>query len=135
MNVKHDVRVSLAAAVFIPAVIAVVVAATEPLAEVVVVIGLIYIKAVVAEVCVLIGVRVLVIGMPAVLAVGLAGPEAFAVTVVHCLPQHIGTVLIDLIVVAAALVPVNRGRVIVGITIVVAIAVVLKTKLFLSFTL
>ena len=73
--------------------------------------------------------------MPPVLAVGLSGSEAFAVAVVHSLPQHIGAVLIDLIVVAGALVPVNWGGVIVGITIVVAIAVVLKTKLFLSFTL
>ena len=133
MNIQYDIAVPRGPTVLITAVVAVLIAATESLAEVVVVIVPVDIKAIVAEVRVLIGVRVLVVGMPPVLAVCLSGPEAFAVAVVHCLPQHIGAVLIDLVVVAAALVPINRGGVIVGVSVIVAVALVLKTKLFLSF--
>ena len=73
--------------------------------------------------------------MPAVLAVCLSGAEAFAVAIVHRLPQHIGAVLIDLVVIAATLVPINGGSVVIGITIVVVIAIVLKPNLLLTFTL
>ena len=83
----------------------------------------------------MIGIGVLVIGMPAVFAVCLSGPEAFAVAVVHSLSQDICPVLIDLVVISGSLVTIYRGTGIVRITIIVAVALVLKPKLLLPFTL
>ncbi len=64
------------------------------------------------------------------LAVGLSGKEALLVTVVHGLPKQIGAVLVRLVV-SAAPVAIVRGRVEVGIVVVI-VAVVAEVLLLLS---
>jgi len=73
---KHAIRAVRIGAKLIAAVVAVVIAATEALAKVLVVRVPVDVIAVIAEVRVLIGIRVSVVGTPAILAVCLSGPEA-----------------------------------------------------------
>jgi len=118
----------------IAAVESVFIPATEALAEVVVVVGLSYIIAAIAVVRVPIGIRVLIVGPPAILTVGLPRLEAFLITIVHCLPKQIYAVLICLVVAAAKIVTIGRCRVEVGITIVIVIAGIPETDLLLLKT-
>ncbi len=125
-GVKHAVRTIFINAILILAVVAVLIASTESLAEVVVVVVLRNVIAVVAVVRVLIGVRAPVVGTPAILAVCRSGLEAFLVTVVHCLAERVRAILIRLVVVAATLVAIDRSCVEVRITIVIGVPVILK---------
>ena len=118
-GIKHAIRAVRIAPVLVTAAIAVLVAATEALAEIVVVVVPFYVITVVAVVCVLIPIRILVVGTPAILAVRPSSPESFLVTVVNGLPEIICGVLINLVVAVATLVPINRSRVKVRIAIVV----------------
>jgi len=59
------------------------IATTEALAKIVIVVVPVYVVAVIPVVCVLIGIRVSVVGTPAILAVRLSSPEAFLITVVN----------------------------------------------------
>src|SRR5438445_6115621 len=132
-DVGHDVQRAVGVdPVSIPAVVAVVVSAAESLTEVVLVIGRIDIQAVVAVEGVLVGVGIPVVEAPAVLPVRLAGPEAFLVAVVHGLPEEIGGVLIDVVILPATIVTIAGGGVEVGITPVVVCAQVLKAELLLA---
>ena len=65
---------------------AIFITALEALAEVVVVVFLGYIIPVITVVRVLIGIRVLIVGAPAILAVCLSGEKALLIPVVHGLP-------------------------------------------------
>ena len=115
-----------------PAVIAVFITAAEAFAEVVVVVCLIDIITVIAVVRVLIGVRVLVVGTPAILPVCLSSEEALLVTVVYGPPELIGAVLIGVVVAAAPVVTIIRRRVEVWIAVVI-VATVLETQFLLTF--
>jgi hypothetical protein len=81
-DVKHAVGAVRIAAILIPAVVAVFVAPTEALAKVIVVVVPVYVIAVITVVRVLIGIRVSVIGTPAILAVCPSGSEAFLIAVI-----------------------------------------------------
>jgi len=115
----------------IAVVVAIFIAATETLAKVVVVVVLGYIITVIAVVRVLIGIRVLIAGGPAILPVCLSGTEAFLITVVHGLPKQICAVFIRLVVAAATVVTIIGSRVEVRI-IVVIVALVLETHVLLT---
>ena len=115
-----------------PVVVAIFITATETLAKIVVVVDLVYIITIVAVVRVLIGIRVLVVGTPAILPVCLSGEKALLIAIVHGRPKNIGAVLICLVVAAAPVVTIVRSRVEVGITIVI-VAIVLETHLLLMF--
>ena len=91
----------------------------EALAEVVVVVELVYIRTIIAVVRVLIGVRALVIRRPPVLSVGLPGHDALLIAVVHGALEEIDTVLVRFVVRAAAIVAVGVRRGVVGIVVVV----------------
>ena len=114
------------ATILIPAVVAILIAATESLAEVVVVVTLIYVVAVVPVVRVLIGVRILVVGAPPILAVCASGEKALLVTVINGLAEKISPVLIRLEVIAATMITKTRSRVVVRITIVIVVVVLEK---------
>src|ERR1700693_172600 len=107
------------------AAVAIAIAATESLAEIIVVVFLGYIITTIAVVRVLIGIRVLVVGAPAILPVRLSGEKAFLIAVVYCLPEHIGAVLIGLVVLAATVVAIVRSCVEVWIVVVI-VAIVLE---------
>ena len=87
-----------------PVVVAIFITAAETLAKIVVVVVLGYVITIVAVVRVLIGIRVLVVGAPAILPVGLPGKEALLITVVHSAPERIGAVLIRFVVMAATVI-------------------------------
>ena len=70
----------------IVAVEAIFIAATEALAEVVVVFVLLYVIAIIAVVRIPIGIRVLIVGTPPILPVCLPGAKAFLIAVVYGLP-------------------------------------------------
>jgi len=61
----------------------------------------------------------------------LSRPVAFLVAVIHGLPEHVGAVLVRLVIVAATVVLVDRGRVEKGIVIVIGAPVVLQIELLL----
>ena len=113
------------------ATIPVLIAPTKAFAEIVVVLVLVDVVAVIAVVRVLIGVRILVVGPPPVLAVRLSGAEAFLVAVIHGLPERVRAVLIDLVVAASPLVAIDGSGVVVRIAIVIMVAIVRKTDLLL----
>src|ERR1700737_52744 len=123
---KHAIRAVRIGTVLIAAVVAVVIAATEALTKIVVVVVLVYIIATIAVIRVLIGIRVLIVGTPAILPVCLSGAEAFLVTVVHTLPEQIRAVLIRLVVAAATIVTIVRSRVEVRIIIVIVVTLILE---------
>jgi len=112
-------------------VVAICIAATETLAKVVVVVVLGYIITTIAEVRVLIGIRVFVVVTPAILPVCLSGQEALLITVVHGLAKQICAVLIRLVVAAATVVTIVPTRVEVWI-IVVIVALVLEAHVLLT---
>ena len=101
------------------AVVTIFVTASKPLAEVVVVVGPVYIIAAVPEVGVPISVGVFVIGAPMVVPVRLAGAEAFLIPVVRRPPQHFRAVFVGLVVAPAAIVAIDRRRIEIGVAIVV----------------
>jgi hypothetical protein len=115
------------AAILIPAVKAVFIAAAEALAEVVAVVALVYEVAPIAVVPLLIGIRVLIAGPPTVLAVCLSGAIALLIAIVDGLPEQIHAVLIGVIVVAAERVPIIRGRIKEQVAIGVVVTCVLET--------
>ena len=130
-GVKHAVRTIFIDAIPIPAVIAILIASTESLAEVIVVVVSLNVITVVAVVRVLIGVRTPVIGTPAILAVCRSGVKSFLVTVVHRLAKRVRAILIRLVVVAATLVAIDRSCVEVRISIVIGVPVILEKYLLL----
>ena len=115
--------------------VSVFIAALEALAEIVVVVVLGQIISTVAVVRVPVGIRVAVVGMPAILPICLSSGEAFLVAVVYGLPEQVCAILIRLIVAAATTVAIARSRVVVRITIVIVLTVVAKSYLLLTFTL
>jgi len=119
----------------IPAAISVLVATAEPLTEIVVIVSPLYVVATIAVIRILIGIRAAVIGLPTVLVVCLASPEAFLVTIVHCLAEKVRTVLIGFVVMTSAIVTIDRGRIEIRILVVVGVAVVLEIDLLLTQTL
>ena len=134
-RVMHAIGAVGIDAILIPAVVAILIAATESLAKVVVVIVPLYVVAVVAVVRILIGIRASVVGTPVVLAVCRSCLEALLVTVVHSLAEQICAVLIRLVVAAAPMVTIDRRRVEVGIVIVIGVTVVLEKYLLLTLAL
>ena len=119
-------------AISVAAVIAIFIAATEALAEVVAVVVPLYVEATISVVPILIGIRIQVIERPAILPVCLSSPETLLIAIVHGLPEHDGAVLIRLVVAASTRVPIAWRRVEVGITAVVVVGCVLDTQLLLT---
>ena len=115
-----------------PAVVAIFITTAEALAEIVVVVVLGDVITIIAVVRVLIGIRALVVGTPAILPVCMSGEEALLITVIHGPAKDIGAVLIRLVVMAAAVVTIIRRRVEVRITVVI-VAIVLEMHLLLIF--
>ena len=109
----------------IAAQVAIVIAAAEALAKVVVVGVLVDIIASIAVVRVLICERVLIAGTPAIRPVCLSGLETFRITVVHGLPKQIYAVLICLVVGAATIVSIGWSRIEERIAVVIMVAIVL----------
>jgi hypothetical protein len=134
-GVKHAVRAVRVTTIFIAAVVAILVAATEALPEIVVVVVLGQIIATIAVVRVPISIGVLVVGTPPILPVCLTGAEAFLVAVVYGLPEQVCAIFIRLVVAAATIVTVARSRVVLRITLVIVLPLVSKTYLLLTFTL
>jgi len=114
------------------AIVAIFVAATEALAEVIVVIIPLYVIAIITVVGILIGVRVLVVGLPAILPVCLSSTKAFLIAVVHGPPERLCAVLIRLVVAATARVPITWGRVEVWIVTVVIVTFIPEAYLLLT---
>ena len=95
----------------IAAVEAVLITATETLAEVVLVLKQVYIVAVIAVRCILVGVRILVVETPPVFSIRLTGSPAFLIPQVQGSPQHVRAVLIRLVVSTATIVPIDVRRI------------------------
>jgi hypothetical protein len=117
------------------AAVAIFITAPEALTEVVVVVVLVYVIARIAVVGVLIGIRVFVVRVPAILPVCPSGIEAFLIAVIDGLPEQIRTVFVGFVVAAATIVTIVRGRVEVRIAIVVVIAVIPDAQLLLTHAL
>ena len=130
-GVKHAIGTIFINAISIAAVIAILIASTESLAEVIVVVVSLNVITVVAVVRVLIAVRTPVIGTPAIFAVCRSGVKSFLVTVVHRLAKRVRAILIRLVVVAATLVAIDRSCVEVRISIVIGVPVILEKYLLL----
>ena len=109
------------------AVVAVFIAATKSLAEIILVFILVHVIAIIAIACILIGIRVSVVRSPPVLLVCLAGMEAFLIAIVHGLSEYICTVLIRFVAPAATIVTIRWSRVEVWIAIVVIVIRIPKT--------
>ncbi len=118
--------------ILIAALVAIFIAATEALAEVVVVILLVYVKAIIAVVRVLIGIRVFIVVAPTIRPVCLSGAVALIIAVVYGLLEQICTVLIRFVVPAATRVTIIRGSVEVRIIIVIVVLLILETFLLLT---
>lgn len=97
----HAVRVTTVLGV---AVVAVLVAATEAFAEVVLIFVYINVVAIVPVGRVLIGVRVLIAASPTIRSIRLPGAIALRVAVVDGLPEHLRAVPVRLVVSAATVV-------------------------------
>ena len=113
------------------AVVAVFIAATEALPEVVVVVITVYIEAVIAVIGILIGIRVPVVRSPAILPVRLSSVKTLLIAVVHSSPEQVCAVLIGLVVATSPTVSIARGSGEVGIRAVVVVALILDTQLLL----
>src|SRR5262249_41579531 len=113
-------------------VVAILIAATEALAEVIVVVGSVYIKASIAVVTILIGIRVPVAGRPAILSVCRSSAKALLVAVVHGSPEQLRAVSIRLVVATTAIVSITWGRIEVWITIIVIVTLIVDTYLQLT---
>src|SRR5215813_5715638 len=85
------------------------------------------IQAVIAVARILISIRVAIIVAPAILLVCVPCPEALFIAVVYGLPEQISTVLIDLVVPTATIVPIARSCIEVGIAIVSIVAFIPQT--------
>lgn len=103
----------------ITSVIAILITPAETLSEIIVVIGLSDVVAVVAVVCVLIGIRVLISGRIAVLPCGLSGLISLRISIVHCLPKRVRAVLVGLVVAATAIVAIDGSCVVIRIVVIV----------------
>src|ERR1051325_11904042 len=114
------------------AVVAILIAATEALAEVIVVVIPLYVIAIIPVIRILIGIRVPVVGCPAILSVCLSSTKTLLIAVVHGLPERLCAVLIRLVVAAFARGPIARGRVEVWIVTVVVATLILETNLLLT---
>jgi len=132
-GVKHAARTVRVATIFVAAAVSILIAATEALAKIVVVVVLGEIVATIAIVRIPISIRALVIGTLVILAVCLTGAEAFLVAVVHGLPKQVCAILIRLVVGAATIVTIARSRLVVRITLVIVLSVVPKRYLLLTF--
>src|SRR6185369_690762 len=99
------------AAILMPVVEAVFIAATEAFAEIVVVVSLIYVVTAITVVRILIAIALLIVGLIAILPVRLPRAKALLVAVVDGLSKHVCAVLIGFVVAAATRVPVVRRRV------------------------
>ena len=105
--------------ILITAVISVFIAMAEPLAEVVVVSGLIFVIPVVTEIGVLVGIAVTIVVVPSVFPIGSAGFKALLVAVIHRPPQQVCAILVYLVIRPGPVVSINRRRIEVGIGIVI----------------
>src|SRR6185503_19376377 len=99
--------------------VAIFIAALEALAEVIVVVAPVDVIAAIAIVCIPVGIRVLIVELPTVVAICLAGVEPFLVAVRHRLPECLRAVFVYFVVAAAALVPIDRRRIEIGVALVV----------------
>lgn len=99
---------SLIISVGVTAIVTVLVASSESFTEVVIVLILAAVVALVSEVAVLIGKRVLIAEAPSVLTVCLTGIKAFAITQPNRLLKHVSSVLIYFVPPATAVVPIDR---------------------------
>ena len=117
--VQHGIVAIVVAAISITPVVTIFITAAKSLAEVVIVVGPVYVVAAVAEVGVPIGVRVSVVAAPTVVPVCLAGAEAFLIPVVHRLPEHFRAVFVGLVVPPATIVTIDRSRIEVWVTVVI----------------
>ena len=90
------------------------IAAIEAFAEVVAVLIQINVITIVTVGCILIGVRIFIAEARTILSVGLSGANASLIAVVHSLPEHIGAILIRLVVSTATRVTIVRSRIFVG---------------------
>ncbi|HMG72038.1 MAG TPA: hypothetical protein VK582_00940 [Pyrinomonadaceae bacterium] len=97
----------------IAAVVAVFVTSTETLAEVILILGYVDIVSVVTVAGILKSVAVVRIELPSVLLVSLARAKAFFITCVDCSSQQVCSILIDVVVLATAIVAIVRCAVIV----------------------
>jgi hypothetical protein len=113
------------------AIVAVFIAATEALPEVMVVVITVYIEAVIAVIGILIGIGVSVVGTPAILSVRLSRAKTLLIPVVHGSAEQVCAVLIGLVVATSPTVSIARGSGEVGIRAVVVVALILDTQLLL----
>ena len=93
------------------AVIAIFIAATEALAEIVVIVTLVYVVTAITIVRVLIAITLFKVGPVAILPVCLSRSKALLVAVVHGLTKQVCAVLIRLVVAAATKVSIIRRRI------------------------
>jgi len=128
---QNGVLAARIAAVLMAAAVAILIAATESLTEIIVVVVLGYIITTIAVVRVLIGIRILGVRLPAILAVRLSGMKALLIPVVHGLAKHIGAVSIRLVVLAVPVVTIVGSCVKVWIAVVI-VAIVLETHPLLA---
>lgn len=131
-DLKHDIRAVRILPVLVAAVESVFVAVTKALPKIVVVLVLVDVIARVAIVRVLIGERITVVGMPAILPVRFSSAEALLVTVVHGLTQQVCAVLIRLVVPMTSMVTIDRSRVEIRIMIVIVLAAAMYAYLLLA---
>jgi len=96
-------------AVSVPAVVPVIITALESLAEVVLVLGQVYVVAIVAKRSVLITERVTVAEPPPVFAIRPTRLEPFLVTELHRTAKQIGAVLVGVVVSPTAIVAIGEG--------------------------
>lgn len=132
-NAVENVIVSVGiTTISVSSVVTIFIAATEALAEVVVVVVLAYIVAAIAIVCVPIDKRASVVGMPAISMVSPSGSKAFLITVSHGLLQQPDPVLIRFVIGAATMVTIVRGSVEVRIMVIIVVTLVPDTYLLLT---
>lgn len=103
----------------------------EALPEVIVVLIRIHVVAAVTIIGILIGVRTTVIVAPMILPIGTACVIAFPVAIVHGLAEHVGSVAVDFVVAAAAIVTIAWRRVEIRVAVVI-VMLVLECKLLLT---
>ena len=95
------------------AVVAVIITASKSLAEIILILAHINVVSVVAVRCIAKRVGVLRIELPVVLAIRLASTKAFVVTLIHCSPQQVSAILVQVEGLAGARVAVDWRTVII----------------------
>jgi len=130
-GVEHAVGSVRAPPILVLTVIAVLISALKSFAEIVVVVIPLHVVAVVAVVRILVGVGALIVRIPPVLTIGLSGAVSLLVAVVCRLPEHVGAVLVRLVVVPASVVLVDRCRIKIRIVVIVGAPVILQIELLL----